>query len=55
MPVILAAPQATMVSDVNGLASFVISSAGISGDVAIVGSATVGSASFQFAGQQLGP
>jgi hypothetical protein len=55
MPVILAAPQATIVSDVNGLASFVISSAGISGDVAIVGSATVGSASFQFAGQQLGP
>jgi hypothetical protein len=55
MPVILAAPQATMVTDVNGLASFAISSAGISGDVAIVGSATIGNSSMSFEGQQLGP
>jgi hypothetical protein len=55
MPLILAAPQATIVSDVNGLASFAVSSGGISGDVAVLGSATVGSANVQFAGQQLGP
>ncbi len=55
MPVILAAPQATIMSDVNGLTSFAISSAGISGNIAVVGSGTVGSGSVQFAGQELGP
>jgi hypothetical protein len=55
MPVILAAPRATIVSDVNGLASFAISSSGVSGDVAVVGSATVGNSGVSFEGQQLGP
>ena len=55
IPVILAAPQAIIQSDVNGLASFLLSTGGISGDVAIVGSATAGNASLRFAAQQLGP
>jgi hypothetical protein len=55
MPVILAAPKATIMSDVNGLTSFQLSAAGISGNIAVVGSATVGSGSVQFAGQELGP
>lgn len=55
IPVILAAPQASIQSDVNGLASFPLSTAGILGDVAVVGSASMGSATLQFAAQQLGP
>lgn len=55
MPVILAAPQATVLSNVNGLALFPLSTGGISGSVAVIGSATTGNASIQFAGQQLGP
>jgi hypothetical protein len=55
MPVIMAAPQALVQSDVNGLANYPLSAGGISGDVAILGSATAGSASVQFAAQQLGP
>jgi hypothetical protein len=42
-------------SDVNGLAVFQLTSAGISGDVAVVGSAGVGNTTVQFAAQQLGP
>jgi hypothetical protein len=55
MSVILAAPRATVQSDVNGLAVFQLTSAGISGDVAVVGSAGVGNTTVQFAAQQLGP
>jgi hypothetical protein len=55
MPVILSEPQATVASDANGLAAFPISTGGISGAVAIVGSASVGNSNVEFAAQQLGP
>ncbi len=55
MPVILASSQATVVSDVNGLVSFPISTGGFSGNIAVIGSASVASATVQFAAQQLGP
>jgi len=55
MPVILAKSQATARSDINGLASFPLSTSGISGNVAMVGSPTAGTTSLQFVGQQLGP
>lgn len=55
MPVILAAPRVAVQSDVRGLASLQPSTGGISGDVAIIGTATVGNASIQYAGQRLGP
>ena len=55
IPVILAASQVNVQSDVNGLAGVPLSTGGISGDVAIVGSATAGNASLSFAAQQLGP
>lgn len=55
MPVILAQSQATLQSDANGLASFPLSTGGILGNVALVGLASVGNASAQFAAQQLGP
>jgi hypothetical protein len=54
MPVILAQSQATVRSDVNGLATFPLTTGGISGDVAVVGLATIGNASVQFAAQELG-
>jgi hypothetical protein len=55
MPVILAQSQATIQSDSNGVAVFPVSTGGVSGNVAIIGSATIGSATAQFAAQQLGP
>jgi hypothetical protein len=55
MPVILASSQATVVSDVNGLTSFSISTGGFYGDIAVIGSASVGNASLKFAAQRLGP
>jgi hypothetical protein len=55
MPVILAQSQATVLSDANGLASFPLSTGGIAGNVAVVGSATAGTASLEFVGQRLGP
>lgn len=55
MPIIVAASQATVPSDVNGLASFPISTGGFSGNIAVAGSATVGAATLQFEAQQLGP
>jgi len=55
MPVILAKAQATVQSDINGLASFPLSTAGLSGNIAIVGSAIAGNSSLQFVAQQLGP
>jgi IPT/TIG domain-containing protein len=55
MPVIIAQSQVTVQSDANGLAAFPLSTGGVSGNVAIVGSASIGNASAQFAAQQLGP
>ena len=55
MPVILVQAQATVLSDGNGLAAFALSTGGVTGDVAVVGAAGVGSAQVQFVGQQLGP
>jgi len=55
MPVILAESQATCQSDINGLAKFPLSTHGISGNVAILGSATAGGGSVEFEAQQLGP
>ena len=55
MPVILSEQQSTVQSDVNGLASFSLSTGGAAGNVAILGSAATGSATVQFAAQQVGP
>jgi hypothetical protein len=55
MPVILAESRATGQSDINGLAKFALSTGGISGNVAVVGTATAGSGSLEFEAQQLGP
>ena len=55
MPVILAQSQATIQSDSNGLAAFPLSTGGVSGNVAIVGSASIGNVTARFAAQQLGP
>ena len=55
MPVILAKSQRTVQSDINGLSSELISTQGISGNVAVVGTATAGISSVQFAAQTLGP
>jgi len=55
MTVILAKSQSTFQSDANGLAIISLSTAGISGNVAVVGTATAGNSSAQSAAQQLGP
>jgi hypothetical protein len=55
MPVIIGKVQTSIQSDANGLASFPLSTGAISDSVAFVGSATIGSASEQFAGQEFGP
>jgi hypothetical protein len=55
MPVILAKSQASAQSDNNGIVNFAISTAGISRNVAVVGTATAGSNSMEFEAQQLGP
>jgi hypothetical protein len=55
IPVILAKSQSTVQSDINGLASISLSTAGISGNVAVAGTATAGASGMQFAAQQLGP
>jgi hypothetical protein len=55
MPVILAKSQTTVQSDINGTATVPIAAQGISGNIAIVGSATAGSNSVEFVAQQLGP
>ncbi len=54
MPVILAKSLATAQSDINGISTFALSTGGVSGDVAIVGTATAGNSSVQFQAQQLG-
>jgi hypothetical protein len=55
MPVILGESQATVQSDANGMVAFPLSTAGISGNVAVLGSVTSGNSSLRFAAQQLGP
>jgi hypothetical protein len=55
MPVILAQSQSSAPSDINGMAAFPLSTAGISGNVAIAGTASTSSATLQFEAQQLGP
>ena len=55
MPVILARSQLTAASDVNGLASFPITTAGFTGNIAVIGSASTGNSTVPFAAQQLGP
>ena len=55
MPVILGQSQATLITDLNGLASFPVSAGGFSGNIAIAGSATAGAVSVPFTAQQLGP
>jgi hypothetical protein len=55
MPVILAESKATVQSDINGTASFALSTGGVSGNVAVIGAASVGSSSLEFEAQQLGP
>jgi hypothetical protein len=53
MPVILSSTQATVLSDINGLATIQPSTDGIQGAAVILGTASVGSASQQFQLQSL--
>ena len=55
MPIILAESKATVQSDINGTASFALSTGAVSGNVAVIGTATVGSSSLEYEAQQLGP
>jgi hypothetical protein len=55
MPVILGESKATAQSDINGTASFALSTGGVSGNIAIIGTATAGSSSVEYQAQQLGP
>lgn len=55
MPVILAQAKAIVQSDINGTASFALSAGGVSGNVAVIGTATAGSSSVEYEAQQLGP
>ncbi|MGH9517972.1 MAG: IPT/TIG domain-containing protein [Terriglobales bacterium] len=55
MPVIIAESQATVQSDINGTASFPVATGGVSGNVAVIGTATAGSASLEYEAQELGP
>jgi hypothetical protein len=55
MPIILGESQGAAQSDANGLATFALSPDGVSGNVALVGSATAGDATVTFEAQQLGP
>ena len=54
MPVILAQSKATVQSDINGIASFALSTGGVSGNVVVIGTATAGSNSLEYEAQQLG-
>ena len=54
MPVILAQSKAKVQSDINGIASFALSTGGVSGNVAILGTATAGSSNLEYEAQQLG-
>jgi hypothetical protein len=55
MPVILAESKATVQSDINGTANFALSTGGVSGNVAVIGTASAGNSSVEFEAQQLAP
>jgi hypothetical protein len=55
MPVILAETQSTVHSDINGVASAALTTAAMSGNIAVLGSATAGNSSVAYEAQQLGP
>jgi hypothetical protein len=55
MPVILAESKASVQSDINGTASFALSTGGVSGNVTVIGTATAGSSSLEYEAQELGP
>jgi hypothetical protein len=55
MPVILAESQSTAHSDINGVASAALTSGAMSGNIAVLGSATAGNSSVAYEAQQLGP
>jgi hypothetical protein len=55
MPVILAESQATVQSDINGTSSFALSTGGVSGNVAVIGTATAGISSLEYEAQELAP
>jgi hypothetical protein len=55
MPVILAESESFIQTGINGIASFPLGTFGISGNVAVVGSAGVDNNSVEFIAQQLGP
>ena len=55
MPVIFAESKATAQSDINGTASFALSSGGVSGNVAVIGTATAGGSSLEYEAQVLEP
>ena len=55
MPVILASSQISVQSDVNGIASVQPSSGGVQGPVIVLGTATAGGSSSQFALQSFSP
>ena len=55
MPVILAESQSTARSDINGVASAALTAAAMSGNIAVLGSATAGNSSVAYEAQQLGP
>ena len=55
MPVILASSQISVPSDANGIASVQPSSGGVQGPVIVLGTATAGSSSLQFALQSFSP
>ncbi len=55
MPVMLARSQAEVGSDPAGLASFAVSTGSFTGNVIVIGSATIGSSDVDFVAQQFGP
>jgi hypothetical protein len=55
MPVILAVSQSTVQSDINGIASLALSTGGVSGNIAVIGTATAGTSTVEYEAQQLGP
>jgi hypothetical protein len=55
IPVILAQSQATILSDVNGMASFLPTTGGVDGPVLVLGSASAGASEVDFGLQSLLP
>jgi len=54
-PVILSSAKATVLSDINGLSSFPISTQGYSGNIVVAATATAGNSSVPFEAKQLEP